>query len=256
MNEELKQERKKMLASLVRDPAYVPMKAKEIAALLNIPKYQREELNQVLDEMVAEGSLALSKKGKYARPEIFSVTGTFSGHPKGFGFVTVEGMEEDVFIPPEKTAGAMHGDRVRLVVEQHQKGMRPEGAVIKVLERANREMIGYYQKSRHFGFVVPDNPKIGRDVFIPEGKDMGAITGHKVVARITDFGSPGKNPEGEIVEIIGHVNDPGTDILSIVRAYGLPEEFPLEVMEQAEKTEDRISQRSMQEGGIFAVFLL
>ena len=77
MNEELKQERKKMLASLVRDPAYVPMKAKEIAALLNIPKYQREELNQVLDEMVAEGSLALSKKGKYARPEIFSVTGTF-----------------------------------------------------------------------------------------------------------------------------------------------------------------------------------
>ena len=242
MNEELKQERKKMLASLVRDPAYVPMKAKEIAALLNIPKYQREELNQVLDEMVAEGSLALSKKGKYARPEIFSVTGTFSGHPKGFGFVTVEGMEEDVFIPPEKTAGAMHGDRVRLVVEQHQKGMRPEGAVIKVLERANREMIGYYQKSRHFGFVVPDNPKIGRDVFIPEGKDMGAVTGHKVVARITDFGSPGKNPEGEIVEIIGHVNDPGTDILSIVRAYGLPEEFPLEVMEQAEKTEDRISQ--------------
>ena len=136
----------------------------------------------------------------------------------------------------------MHGDRVRLVVEQHQKGMRPEGVVIKVLERANQEMIGYYQKSRHFGFVVPDNPKIGRDVFIPEGKDMGAVTGHKVVARITDFGSPGKNPEGEIVEIIGHVNDPGTDILSIVRAYGLPEEFPLEVMEQAEKTEDRISQ--------------
>ena len=158
--DEVLKRRKDMLSALVRDPAYVPMKAKEIAALLNIPREQREELEQVLEAMVAEGSLALSKKGRYARPEIFSVTGTFSGHPKGFGFVTVEGMDQDVFIPAEKTAGAMHGDTVRLVVEHQQKGPRAEGAIVKILEHANGEIIGYYQKSKNFGFVIPDNPKM------------------------------------------------------------------------------------------------
>ncbi len=234
--------RKEMLAKLVRDPAYVPMKAKEIAALLNIPREQRGELEQVLEAMVEEGSLALSKRGRYARPEIFSVTGIFSGHPKGFGFVTVEGMEQDVFIPAEKTAGAMHGDTVRLVVQQHQRGPRAEGSIIKILEHANREIVGYYQKSKNFGFVVPDNPKLGRDLFIPQGKDMGAVTGHKVAARITDYGTAAKNPEGEITEILGHVNDPGTDILSIIRAYGLPEEFPEEVMAQAARMPERLSE--------------
>lgn len=239
--DEVLKRRKDMLSALVRDPAYVPMKAKEIAALLNIPREQREELEQVLEAMVAEGSLALSKKGRYARPEIFSVTGTFSGHPKGFGFVTVEGMDQDVFIPAEKTAGAMHGDTVRLVVEHQQKGPRAEGAIVKILEHANGEIIGYYQKSKNFGFVIPDNPKIGKDLFIPQGKDMGAVTGHKVVAKINDYGTAFKNPEGQITEILGHVNDPGTDILSIIRAYGLPEEFPEEVMAQAAQMPEHLS---------------
>ena len=239
--DEVLKRRKDMLSALVRDPAYVPMKAKEIAALLNIPREQREELEQVLEAMVAEGSLALSKKGRYARPEIFSVTGTFSGHPKGFGFVTVEGMDQDVFIPAEKTAGAMHGDTVRLVVEHQQKGPRAEGAIVKILEHANGEIIGYYQKSKNFGFVIPDNPKIGKDLFIPQGKDMGAVTGHKVVAKINDYGTAFKNPEGQITEILGHLNDPGTDILSIIRAYGLPEEFPEEVMAQAAQMPEHLS---------------
>ncbi|MDO4329380.1 MAG: ribonuclease R [Lachnospiraceae bacterium] len=231
-----------MLKKLVHDPAYVPMKAKEIAMLLNIPKEQRAQLQEVLDLLVAEGAVGISKKGKYGRPEIFSVTGIFSGHPKGFGFVTVEGMEQDVFIPAEKTGGALHGDKVQLVIEQEPRGRRAEGVILKVLEHANQEIIGYYQKSKNFGFVVPDNQKIGKDVFIPQGKDMGAVTGHKVVARILDFGSPSRNPEGEICEIIGHVNDPGTDILSIVRAYGLPEAFPEDVMAQTELVEEQVAE--------------
>ncbi|MDO5351030.1 MAG: ribonuclease R [Lachnospiraceae bacterium] len=231
-----------MLKKLVHDPAYVPMKAKEIAMLLNIPKEQRAQLQEVLDLLVAEGAVGISKKGKYGRPEIFSVTGIFSGHPKGFGFVTVEGMEQDVFIPAEKTGGALHGDKVQLVIEQEPKGRRAEGIILKVLDHANQEIIGYYQKSKNFGFVVPDNQKIGKDVFIPQGKDMGAVTGHKVVARILDFGSVSRNPEGEICEIIGHVNDPGTDILSIVRAYGLPETFPEDVMAQTELVEEQVAE--------------
>ncbi|EEQ57464.1 ribonuclease R [Clostridiales bacterium 1_7_47FAA] len=245
MEKELLEQRKQILTELMDDKAYVPMKAKELAILLNIPKSQREDLMEVLNALVAEGRIGVSKKGKYGKAETFSVNGIFSGHPKGFGFVTVEGMEQDVFIPEDKTGAALHGDRVQIVVEHDSRmsgsrsgmgsgGRRAEGAVIRVLEHANQEIVGYYQKNKNFGFVIPDNQKLAKDIFIPQGCDMGAVTGHKVVVKITDFGSEKHKPEGRVTEIIGHVNDPGTDILSIVRAYGLPEAFPQEVMEEIE----------------------
>jgi len=231
-----------MLEEVMNDKSYVPMKAKELAMLLGIPKSQRDELTQVLDYLVSEGRIGISKKGKYGKPEAFSVNGIFSGHPKGFGFVTVEGMDQDVFIPEDRTGAALHGDRVQIVVEsQDRGGKRAEGTVLKVLEHANKEVVGYYQKSKGFGFVIPDNQKISKDIFIPQGCDMGAVTGHKVVARIKEFGDANHKPEGVVTEILGHVNDPGTDILSIVRAYGLPEEFPPEVMDEVEECPDEVA---------------
>ena len=252
MEKELLEQRKQILTELMDDKAYVPMKAKELAILLNIPKSQREDLMEVLDALVAEGRIGVSKKGKYGKAETFSVNGIFSGHPKGFGFVTVEGMEQDVFIPEDKTGAALHGDRVQIVVEPDSRmsgsrsgmgsgGRRAEGAVIRVLEHANEEVVGYYQKNKNFGFVIPDNQKLAKDIFIPQGCYMGAVTGHKVVVKITDFGSEKHKPEGRVTEIIGHVNDPGTDILSIVRAYGLPEAFPQEVMEEIEDIPDHVT---------------
>ena len=252
MEKELLEQRKQILTELMDDKAYVPMKAKELAILLNIPKSQREDLMEVLDALVAEGRIGVSKKGKYGKAETFSVNGIFSGHPKGFGFVTVEGMEQDVFIPEDKTGAALHGDRVQIVVEPDSRmsgsrsgmgsgGRRAEGAVIRVLEHANEEVVGYYQKNKNFGFVIPDNQKLAKDIVIPQGCDMGAVTGHKVVVKITDFGSEKHKPEGRVTEIIGHVNDPGTDILSIVRAYGLPEAFPQEVMEEIEDIPDHVT---------------
>ena len=240
MNEELLKQRKETLLSVIGDKQYTPMKLKELAILLNVPKGQRDELKEVLDRLLAEGKVSISSKGKYGKPDMYSVTGTFSAHPKGFGFVTVEDRTEDVFIPGEKTAGALHGDTVQIVIDEDGKGRRAEGAVVKIVAHANAEIIGYYQKNKSFGFVIPDNQKITKDLFIPEGKDMGAVTGHKVVARVTDYGGSGKKPEGEIVEILGHINDPGTDILSIVRAYGLPEEFPDQVMQQVENIPDHV----------------
>ncbi len=246
MTEDLLRQRKQMLMELFQDKAYAPMKLKELAMLLDIPKTQREELKEVLDILLSEGKISVSKKGKYGKPQEFSQVGVFFGHPKGFGFVTVEGLERDVFIPAEKTAGAMHGDRVQIVAEESQaKGKRPEGAVVKILERANETVIGYYQKNKSFGFVLPDNQKLFQDIFIPQGKDMGAVTGHKVVVKVTDFGGERRKPEGRITEIIGHVNDPGTDILSIIKAYGLPEEFPPEVMRQASLTAGEVDEREM-----------
>lgn len=232
-----------MLEEVMNDKSYVPMKAKELAMLLGIPKSQRDELTQVLDYLISEGRIGISKKGKYGKPEVFSVNGIFCGHPKGFGFVTVEGMEQDVFIPEDRTGAALHGDRVQIVVESQDRGggRRAEGSVLKVLEHANKEVVGYYQKSKGFGFVIPDNQKISKDIFIPQGCDMGAVTGHKVVARIKEFGDANHKPEGVVTEILGHVNDPGTDILSIVRAYGLPEEFPPEVMDEVEGGPDEVA---------------
>ena len=244
MTEDVLKQRKQMLTDLFQDKTYTPMKLKELAAFLEIPRSQRDELKEVLDILVAEGKIGISKKGKYGLPRESALVGVFAGHARGFGFVTVEGLEQDVFIPAERTAGAMDKDRVQISVENGPaRGKRQEGTVVKILERANGTVIGYYQKNKGFGFVLPDNQRLSQDIFIPQGKDMGAVTGHKVVVKITDFGGEKKKPEGMVTEIIGHVNDPGTDILSIIRAYDLPEEFPPEVMRQAALMPDRVDER-------------
>lgn len=247
MTDDLLKQRKDMLVSLFEEKSYVPMKLKELAIFLEIPKARREELKEVLDSLLEEGRIGISKKGRYGKAQDFARVGIFSGHAKGFGFVTIEGQEQDIFIPSEKTAGAMHRDKVQVVIQEEQtKGKRPEGAVVRILERANETVIGYYQKNKNYGFVLPDNQKLNQDIFIPQGKDMGAVTGHKVVVRITDFGGERHNPEGIVTEIIGHVNDPGTDILSIIKAYGLPEEFPKEVMRQAALMPDMVDDREVE----------
>lgn len=242
MTEELLNQRKETMLALLNDPTYVPMKLKELAMLLNLSRDQRDELREVMESLEQDGKVILTKRGKYKIPSAEFLTGTFSGTAKGFGFVTVESRPDDIYIPYDKVKDAMHGDRVQIVAEPARGGRRAEGTVVKVLERANQTLVGYYQKSKNFGFVIPDNQKIGEDVFIPQGKDMGAVTGHKVIVKLTDYGGERKKPEGEIVEIIGHVNDPGTDILSIVKAYGIPDEYPQEVMEQIEHIPDEVQE--------------
>ena len=249
MEENLLKERKEMLMALMNDKAYIPMKLKELAILLGVPREDRGELEAVLKALMAEGKIAVSKKGKYARAEIFAETGVFTAHYKGFGFVSVEGRESDLFIAPDNTGDAMDGDTVQVTVEEAGNGRRAEGTVIKVLKRANETVVGMYEKSKknHFGFVIPDNPRITMDIFVPEGMDMGAVSGHKVMVKLTSYGGKRKNPEGQVVEILGHVNDPGVDILSIVRAYGLPESYPEEVMEEAARVPEELSAETVKE---------
>ncbi|MCI8742443.1 MAG: VacB/RNase II family 3'-5' exoribonuclease, partial [Lachnospiraceae bacterium] len=245
MTEEQMKQRKDKLLALVEEPSYVPMKLKELAVLLDLPRERREELKEVLDALVAEGRLGLSRRGKYGRPQAWVLAGIFTGNAKGFGFVTVEGREGDFYIPADKTGEAMHGDRVQIAAGASQPGKRAEAEVVRVLEHANETLVGYFQKNKSFGFVVPDNQKIGRDIFIPQGQDMGAVNGHKVVVRITDYGSGRRNPEGTVTEILGHINDPGVDILSIVRAYGLPEGYPEEVMDQAGRMPETVDREDL-----------
>ena len=241
MEETLMEERKQMLLTLMKDPTYVPMKLKELAMLLGVPKEQRKDLEEVLNELVASGEVGISKKGKYARSEVFAQTGIFSAHHRGFGFVTIEGRDGDLFVPPDDTGDAMDGDTVQVIIDENGRGGRAEARVLKVLKHANETLIGTFEKNKSFGFVIPDNPRITMDIFIPQGKENGAVSGHKVVVKLDTYATRNKNPEGHVQEILGHINDPGVDILSIVRAYGLPEEFPEDVMEEVSHAPEELS---------------
>jgi len=241
MEETLMEERKQMLLTLMKDPTYVPMKLKELAMLLGVPKEQRKDLEEVLNELVASGKVGISKKGKYARSEVFAQTGIFSAHHRGFGFVTIEGRDGDLFVPPDDTGDAMDGDTVQVIIDENGRGGRAEARVLKVLKHANETLIGTFEKNKSFGFVIPDNPRITMDIFVPQGKENGAVSGHKVVVKLDTYATRNKNPEGHVQEILGHINDPGVDILSIVRAYGLPEEFPEDVMEEVSHAPEELS---------------
>lgn len=242
MDKDLFKKRKKTINDLIHDKNYVPMKAKEIAILLDIPKENRADLMEVLDALVAEGSIGLSKKGKYGRAENTALVGKFMSTQKGFGFVSVEGEEDDIYIAGKDTGGALNNDTVQFVVTSERKeGRSREGKILKVLERGTLDIVGTYERSGGYGFVVPDDKHFARDIFVLGGKDGGAVDGHKVLVHIDDFGDDKHNPEGRVISIIGHKNDPGTDILSVVYAYGIPTEFPEEVMEQVRVIPDSVS---------------
>lgn len=238
--------RKKVICDLMNDPIYVPMKEKELAMFLQVAKEDREELRLVLQELLAEGKLSLTSKGKYVKSNGRFLTGTFIGSSKGFGFVEVEGREEDLFIPEDKTGGAFHRDTVEVALLPEASGRRQEAQVVRIVSRGMTQVVGTYQRSReNYGFVVPDSTKLDRDVFIPVERSKGAVNGHKVVAELTDYGGDGRNPEGRIVEIIGHINDPGVDIMSIVRGYELPVEFSEKILNQAERVSQAVSEADM-----------
>ena len=245
MEKELLQQRKETIYQFICDELYVPMKAKEIAAVLSVPKEMRKELQEVLDELLAEGRIEVSAKGKYKKSEGKYLVGTFTAHPRGFGFVSIEGEDADIFIPEKAVNDAFHMDTVQVEVVSETSGKRREGKIIKILERGVVQIVCTYEKSKTFGFAVPDNPKFGSDIFIPQERSKGAVSGHKVVVEITDYGKEGKKPEGKVVEILGHINDPGTDILSIVRAYNLPVEFSERILKQVENVSNEVSTADM-----------
>ena len=270
--------RKKFILELMGDPIYQPMRLREISSLLRLSKEEKRELYDVLDELCREGKVSVDRKGRYEKvkgkwkkkkddryyddrreeygseygrkkkdknkkeqQEGIQAEGTFIGHPKGFGFVEIEGQDEDIFIPESDTGTAMHQDKVRIIIRDDKKeGKRQEGVVVKVLERGMPEIVGTYQLNRDFGFVISDNPKFSKDIFIPRKEAAGIKNGDKVIAVITDYGSGNKNPEGKIKENLGNIRTPGTDILAIVKSFGIPSEFPEKVMKQAQRVPDHV----------------
>lgn len=239
------EEHRKILLDLMNDELYVPMKEKELAIILQVAPEDRAELKAVLNSLLAEGLITISKRGKYSKQEVKPVTGTFISHQKGFGFVEVEGVEEDYFIPAEYTGGAFHQDIVEIALLRKPDGKRQEAKVIRIVEHGIREVVGTFQKNKAFGFVIPDNQKLAQDIFVSKERSKGAVDGHKVVVEITDYGKSGKKPEGKVIEILGHINDPGVDIMSIVKAFDLPVLFPEKVLNQAERVAQDVSEADM-----------
>ena len=244
--------RKKVIMDLVSAEFYVPMKEKELAVMLQVSKDDRRELNRILNELLAEGKLSLTRKGKFikAKHSDRELIGTFISHPKGFGFVEIDGRDEDLYIPENFVNGAFHKDTVRVSLlsgnSAGQNGRRQEAQVVEILARGMKQIVGIYDKSnKNYGFVIPDNTKICEDVFVSAERSKGAVSGHKVVCEITDYGKNNRKPEGKITEILGHVNDPGVDIMSIVKGYELPTEFSEKIMHQVERVANEVSEADM-----------
>lgn len=244
--------RKKVIMDFVSSEFYVPMKEKELAVMLQVSKEDRGELNRILNELLAEGKLSITKKGKFIKAKYpdKEFIGTFISHPKGFGFVEIEGRDEDLYIPADFVNGAFHKDTVRVsLLSGHgagQGGRRQEAQVTEILARGMKQIVGVYERSnKNYGFVIPDNTKIGEDIFVPVERSKGAVSGHKVVCEITDYGKDNRKPEGKVTEILGHVNDPGVDIMSIVKGYELPTEFSEKIMHQAERVANEVSEADM-----------
>ena len=239
-NMNLYEERKETVFSFIKDKEYRPMRVKDIAAFMQVPYNEIQLLYDIIDELEADGKIVTTKKGKIVAAEsLHQYAGTFTGNSRGFGFVSVEGMENEIFIPANATNGAMHKDRVICRI-LNQTERRAEGEIVKVLEHGMKHIVGTYQKVNNYGFVIPDDKKMCDDIFIGTGNNMGAVDGHKVLVKITKAPTRTDNPEGIVTEILGHINDPGVDILSIIMQYDLPTEFPEDVYREIESIAENI----------------
>ena len=245
MEKDIFKQRRQMLTDMIlNNELYVPMKAKEIAMLLDIPKAKRSELMEVLDSLVADGTIGVSKKGKYMKPENVALVGTFESTSRGFGFVVIPDREDDIFVKANDTMNAFYHDKVKVVITTEKNGgKRAEGKIVAIVEHEVKEVVGTFQKNRTYGFVIPDNAKINCDIFIPQEFMNGAVEGSKVVASISDYGSQSKNPQGKVTEVLGHIDDPGVDIMSIIKAYDLPVEFPESVKKAINDIPDVVSEK-------------
>jgi len=230
---------KEKLLGLINEKAYNPLKKEELALIFDIHSCEMPMFNNFLEELQDEGYLIVSKKGRVMAPSAMGYfVGKFISHRKGFGFVeSDEEFTQDLFIGSDDINGAMNGDRVMAeIVKPAEEGRRAEGAIVKVLKRENETVIGLFQLSnKNFGFVVPDDKKFTQDIYIPSRYFSGAKDNDKVVCKITVWPTEGRKPEGKITEVIGQKGERGVEIDSIIRAHGLPEEFPRKVLEEADR---------------------
>lgn len=233
---------KEAIINFMEEQAYKPMNIRELEGIFSVTKAEAKDFKKVLDDLEKEGLVVKTRRKRYGIPDRMGlVTGKFQGHQKGYGFVIPENEGADVFVPSSYLNGAMNGDKVVVkITKMEDKGKKCEGEIIRVLERANKVVIGTFEDSTNFGFVVPEEKRIYQDIFIPKECRKNAQTGDVVVAEITEWPEKRRNPEGKIVNILGKKGEKGIDILTIIKKNNLPEEFPIKVQQYAENIPEEI----------------
>ncbi|WP_439098732.1 ribonuclease R [Bacillus weihaiensis] len=234
----------------MKEEAYKPLTVQELEEAFGIEdSAEFKDFVKALVVMEDQGLVVRTRSNRYGLPEKMNLLkGKLIGHAKGFAFVDPEDPElDDVFIPPTELKTAMHGDVVLVRVSPKGTGSRQEGTIIRILERGVKEVVGTYTESKNFGFVIPDDKKIANDIFIPKNASGGAVEGHKVVVKLTTYPKGRMSAEGEVVDILGHKNDPGVDILSVIHKHGLPGPFPVEALEQANDVPETINEEDLKD---------
>ncbi|NCC78356.1 MAG: ribonuclease R [Clostridia bacterium] len=228
--------------------SYKPMNTDELANVLGLEKNEKKELRKVIDGLMKDGLVIKIKKEKIVLPEEYGVyTGRIDVNKRGFGFVARGEGKEDIFVPENAMKTAMHGDKVQVKVMRENAGSRrAEGEVLQIIERKNNKIIGVYEESKAFGFVVPEDTKMHHDVFINKKNRNYAENGDVVVAEITKWPEKGRNPEGLITEILGKKGDKGVDILTVVKKYNLPEEFSPEVIGYTDRIPEEVPEKEIE----------
>lgn len=226
-----------------------PLTVQELEERLSVQDADTfKELVKLLVQLEDEGTLIRTRSNRYGLPEQLNfLRGTYRAHEKGFAFVIVEGGGmDDIFIPPSETNEAMQNDTVLVRILDESRGDRREGTIVRIVERGVKEVVGTYQDHEYYGLVIPDDKKITADVLVSRENSKGAVDGHKVVARLTKYPEGRQLAQGEITDILGHKNDPGVDILSIIHKHGIPTEFPQEVLEHAESIPEKINEKDLE----------
>lgn len=235
------------ILKLIKEQDLTPKRDKELAKILKISSYDFKEFINILDDLVKDGKLYRSTKNKYGLPKYFDVKiGMLEIAKKGYGFVIVEDEEDDVFIPRNNLNNAMHGDRVAVrVTKKSEDGRKKEGYIVRILKKGNKTIVGDFQRSKGFGFVIADDKKINWDLFIPGSKINGAKDRDKVVAKVEKWPTDDSNPEGKIIEILGDASDPLVTEEAIIRDYEVAQDFPGKVKCEADSFSDTIANKEI-----------
>ena len=240
-------EKKNKILEFMQDKQYIPMKAKEIANILNVPRSEYEDFRNLLNQLEEENKVQKNKKSKYKLIDNSKfLTGIFRANQRGFGFVKLEDSDEEIYISEHNTKNALNGDKVFVeIIDESCDNLHKEGKIVKILKHEKDTVVGLFQKSKNFAFVVPDDKKLGTDIFISKKNFGKARNNHKVLVKILKYPERGKNAEGKVIEVIGNVNEAGVDMLSLIKEYNLPYKFPEPVVEEAKKIKPEISKKDI-----------
>lgn len=240
------EEQELKILEFMKDKDYVPMKAKEIAMIMRVPKKEYRDFLAVLGNLELNFKIQKNRKSKYRLVDTTYYDGIYRKNQKGFGFVRIEDQEDEIYIAKENSLNALNGDRVLIeILEEANKVKSAEAKVVKILKHEKDTIVGIFQNNKSFGFVVPDDKNFGTDIFIAK-KDMGkARNNHKVLVKITKYPEKGKKAEGKVIEVLGNVNEAGVDMLSLIKEHNLPSTFPEPVVQEAKKFGNKIDKKDI-----------